>query len=120
MEFKGETTAAYSNSKECLDNQTVRYTDNQTVQCADNQEISVGNILHQEKYDSSLRGWVLCFTSFLVNGTVFGIQNTFGILFAAMMHEYGDEDDKEIAFRLCTLFYYFSVSHFIFNKITLE
>lgn len=43
-------------------------------------------------------GWVVCFTSLATNGTVFGIINTFGILFVVMRDEYG-KDDPNISFK---------------------
>ena len=57
--------------------------------------------------DSSLRGWVICFTTFLVNGIVFGIQNTFELLFSAMMYEFSSNDDSELAFKLGITLLYF-------------
>ncbi|XP_076466855.1 monocarboxylate transporter 10-like [Babylonia areolata] len=37
-------------------------------------------------------GWVVCFTSMCSNGTVFGSINTFGILFVAMLDQFGGDD----------------------------
>ncbi|XP_060068494.1 monocarboxylate transporter 10-like isoform X2 [Ylistrum balloti] len=37
-------------------------------------------------------GWVVCFTSMLTNGTVFGVINTFGIIYVVMLDEYADGD----------------------------
>lgn len=43
-------------------------------------------------------GWVVAFSSMLVNGTVFGIINTFGILYVALVEEYA-KDDPTISFK---------------------
>jgi len=45
-------------------------------------------------------GWVVAFASFWVNGTVFGMLNTFGILLPALIKEFGAEDDN-INFKVC-------------------
>lgn len=37
-------------------------------------------------------GWVVCFTSMLTNGTVFGVINTFGIIYVVMLEEYANGD----------------------------
>lgn len=37
-------------------------------------------------------GWVVCFTSMLTNGTVFGVINTFGIIYVVMVDEYAKGD----------------------------
>ena len=51
--------------------------------------------------DKGCRAWIICFTAFCVNGSVFGIMNTFGILFAAMMDGFEDTGQNNLAFRLC-------------------
>ncbi|KAJ3607112.1 hypothetical protein NHX12_026626 [Muraenolepis orangiensis] len=33
------------------------------------------------------------------NGSVFGIQNAFGILFLSLLREFGSEDDEDLRFR---------------------
>ncbi|XP_050394886.1 monocarboxylate transporter 10 [Patella vulgata] len=43
-------------------------------------------------------GWVVCITSLWVNGTVFGILNTFGILYVSMREKYA-KDDPSISFK---------------------
>ena len=45
-------------------------------------------------------GWVVCLFSFLTNGTIFGILNTFGILYVKMIKEF-DNGDEDIAFKTC-------------------
>ncbi len=45
-------------------------------------------------------GWVVCIASFWTNGTVFGILNTFGILYVKMLDEF-DNGDKNLAFKIC-------------------
>ena len=51
--------------------------------------------------DKGMRAWAVCFTVCCVNGSVFGIMNTFGILFAAMMDEFENTGQSNLAFRLC-------------------
>ena len=47
-------------------------------------------------------GWVVCFASFWTNGTLFGILNTFGILYVKILEEFKDPDsDQDIAFKCC-------------------
>lgn len=45
-------------------------------------------------------GWVVCIASFWTNGTVFGILNTFGILYVRMIEVYAN-GDEDIAFKTC-------------------
>ncbi|XP_062581636.1 monocarboxylate transporter 10-like [Saccostrea cucullata] len=57
-------------------------------------------------------GWVVCFTSLLTNGTVFGIINTFGIIHVFLVKEYA-VNDSSISFKtswigsVCTGFTFF-------------
>ncbi|KAF5890326.1 monocarboxylate transporter 10, partial [Clarias magur] len=44
-------------------------------------------------------GWVVMVASMWCNGSVFGIQNTFGILFVSLLKEFGSEDDEDLRFR---------------------
>lgn len=44
-------------------------------------------------------GWVVMFASMWCNGSVFGIQNAFGILFLSLLKEFGSEDDEDLRFR---------------------
>lgn len=44
-------------------------------------------------------GWVVMLASMWCNGSVFGIQNSFGILFLYILREFGSEDDKDLSFR---------------------
>ncbi|XP_076872789.1 monocarboxylate transporter 10 [Brachyhypopomus gauderio] len=44
-------------------------------------------------------GWVVMFASMWCNGSVFGIQNAFGILFVALIKEFGSEADEDLRFR---------------------
>ena len=37
-------------------------------------------------------GWVICLTSLWANGTVFGIINTFGIIYVQMRDQYAQEE----------------------------
>lgn len=46
-------------------------------------------------------GWVVMLASMWCNGAVFGIQNSFGILFLYILREFGSEDDKDLSFRAC-------------------
>jgi len=45
-------------------------------------------------------GWVVCFTSMLTNGTVFGVINTFGIIYVVMVDSY-PTDDENVSFKTC-------------------
>ena len=45
-------------------------------------------------------GWVVCLASFWTNGTIFGILNTFGILYVKMLEEY-DNGDPNLRFKTC-------------------
>lgn len=46
-------------------------------------------------------GWVVMLASMWCNGSVFGIQNAFGIMFVALLKEFGSgkEDDDDLRFR---------------------
>lgn len=44
-------------------------------------------------------GWVVMLASMWCNGAVFGIQNSCGVLFKAMLAEFGDPSDKQLVFR---------------------
>uniref|UniRef100_W5L3R1 Monocarboxylate transporter 10 n=1 Tax=Astyanax mexicanus TaxID=7994 RepID=W5L3R1_ASTMX len=44
-------------------------------------------------------GWVVMLASMWCNGSVFGIQNAFGILFVYLLQEFGSEDDPDLRFR---------------------
>ncbi|XP_061479613.1 monocarboxylate transporter 10 [Rhineura floridana] len=44
-------------------------------------------------------GWVVMLASMWCNGTVFGIQNSCGVLFKSMLTEFGDPGDKQLTFR---------------------
>lgn len=46
-------------------------------------------------------GWVVMLASMWCNGSVFGIQNAFGILFLSILKEFGSEDDQDLRFRAC-------------------
>ena len=37
-------------------------------------------------------GWIVCLTSLWANGTVFGIINTFGIIYVQMREQYAQEE----------------------------
>lgn len=50
-------------------------------------------------------GWLVCIVSFWTNGTLFGVLNTFGLLFVKLVDEFGDEGDDSIAFKTCKYFY---------------
>lgn len=47
-------------------------------------------------------GWVVMLASMWCNGSVFGIQNAFGILFVSLLKEFGSEDDEDLRFRTGT------------------
>lgn len=44
-------------------------------------------------------GWVVMLASMWCNGSVFGIQNAFGILFVHLLKEFGSEADEDLRFR---------------------
>lgn len=44
-------------------------------------------------------GWIVMLASMWCNGSVFGIQNAFGILFLSILREFGSEDDSDLRFR---------------------
>ncbi|XP_029352738.1 monocarboxylate transporter 10 [Echeneis naucrates] len=44
-------------------------------------------------------GWVVMLAAMWCNGSVFGIQNAFGILFLSLLREFGSEDDEDLRFR---------------------
>lgn len=48
-------------------------------------------------------GWIVCLTSLWANGTVFGIINTFGIMYVQMREHYG-KDDPEVSLKTGYLF----------------
>lgn len=45
-------------------------------------------------------GWIVCFAAMIINGTVFGIINSFGILFVPLVDKYS-KIDSSIAFKTC-------------------
>uniref|UniRef100_A0A8D0GIL7 Monocarboxylate transporter 10 n=1 Tax=Sphenodon punctatus TaxID=8508 RepID=A0A8D0GIL7_SPHPU len=44
-------------------------------------------------------GWVVMLASMWCNGSVFGIQNSCGVLFVSMLKEFGSQDDKQLVFK---------------------
>ncbi|KAL0163585.1 hypothetical protein M9458_039338, partial [Cirrhinus mrigala] len=44
-------------------------------------------------------GWVVMLASMWCNGSVFGIQNAFGILFVALLNKFGSDVDEDLRFR---------------------
>nr|XP_020492339.1 monocarboxylate transporter 10 [Labrus bergylta] len=44
-------------------------------------------------------GWVVMLAAMWCNGSVFGIQNAFGILFLSLLREFGSEKDQDLRFR---------------------
>lgn len=44
-------------------------------------------------------GWVVMLASMWCNGSVFGIQNAFGILFVSLLKEFGSENDDDLRFK---------------------
>ncbi|XP_072300262.1 monocarboxylate transporter 10 [Eucyclogobius newberryi] len=44
-------------------------------------------------------GWVVMLAAMWCNGSVFGIQNAFGILFLSLLREFGSETDEDLKFR---------------------
>lgn len=56
-------------------------------------------------------GWLVCFASFWANGTLFGILNTFGIIYVELLEEFA-APGEDIAFKTCefTLIYILLIS----------
>ncbi|XP_042359274.1 monocarboxylate transporter 10 [Plectropomus leopardus] len=44
-------------------------------------------------------GWMVMLAAMWCNGSVFGIQNAFGILFLSLLREFGSEHDDDLRFR---------------------
>lgn len=44
-------------------------------------------------------GWVVMLAAMWCNGSVFGIQNAFGILFLSLLREFGSEEDDDLRFK---------------------
>lgn len=44
-------------------------------------------------------GWIVMLAAMWCNGSVFGIQNAFGILFLSLLREFGSEHDEDLRFR---------------------
>lgn len=44
-------------------------------------------------------GWVVMLAAMWCNGSVFGIQNAFGILFLSLLREFGSEQDDDLRFK---------------------
>lgn len=44
-------------------------------------------------------GWLVMLAAMWCNGSVFGIQNAFGILFLSLLREFGSEDDEDLRFK---------------------
>ncbi|CAL8315133.1 unnamed protein product [Merluccius merluccius] len=44
-------------------------------------------------------GWVVMLAAMWCNGSVFGLQNAFGILFLSLLREFGSEEDEDLRFK---------------------
>ncbi|XP_068433758.1 LOW QUALITY PROTEIN: monocarboxylate transporter 10 [Clinocottus analis] len=44
-------------------------------------------------------GWIVMLAAMWCNGSVFGIQNAFGILFLSLLREFGSEEDEDLRFK---------------------
>ncbi|MGH0163580.1 UNVERIFIED_CONTAM: hypothetical protein FKN15_074646 [Acipenser sinensis] len=44
-------------------------------------------------------GWVVMLAAMWCNGAIFGIQNSFGIFFISLLHEFGAADDESLKFK---------------------
>ncbi|XP_062857829.1 monocarboxylate transporter 10 [Trichomycterus rosablanca] len=53
----------------------------------------------EQEYPEGGWGWVVMLASMWCNGSVFGIQNAFGILFVSLLKEFGSETDEDLRFR---------------------
>lgn len=58
----------------------------------------------EQEYPEGGWGWVVMLASMWCNGSVFGIQNAFGILFVSLLKEFGSENDEDLRFRTGTMF----------------
>jgi len=47
-------------------------------------------------------GWIVCFAALWANGTVFGVINTFGIIYVSMREQYA-KDDPDISLKTGSL-----------------
>lgn len=62
-------------------------------------------------------GWVVCFASLWANGTVFGIINTFGIVYVQMREHYA-KNDPEVSLKTGDVcFFFFSLNSFSVLKL---
>ena len=59
-------------------------------------------------------GWVVCFASFWTNGSIFGIINTFGIMYVALLEEFSGAGEEDIAFKTCK-YCYVSLNYFSYK-----
>lgn len=59
-------------------------------------------------------GWVVCIASLWVNGLVFGILNSYGIIYVPMLKIYGT-NDPNISFKTCkyNVFFFFIILNII-------
>lgn len=55
-------------------------------------------------------GWVVMLASMWCNGSVFGIQNAFGILFVSLLKEFGSEHDDDLRFRTGNTLHFLSLT----------
>merc|ERR1711978_590945 len=65
-------------------------------------------------------GWLVCFTSFFTNGTIFGILNTFGILFEKIEEEYNQPASKTAmvsSFQIFMTFFLSPVASVLVDRI---
>lgn len=46
-------------------------------------------------------GWVVMLASMWCNGSVFGIQNSFGLLYLSLLEKFGSAIDPDLRFRTC-------------------
>ncbi|MCJ8749830.1 hypothetical protein PDJAM_G00192230 [Pangasius djambal] len=53
----------------------------------------------EAEYPEGGWGWVVMLASMWCNGSVFGIQNAFGILFVSLLKEFGSETDEDLRFK---------------------
>lgn len=58
-----------------------------------------------EPPEGGFRAWLVCITSFWTNGTIFGILNTFGLLFVALKEEFEESGEADLAFKICKSFF---------------
>ena len=85
----------------------------QPLQAANGKKSSAGQEQEDFRPPDGGWGWVVCFTSMWTNGTVFGVLNTFGIIYVAMRETYA-KNDPDISFKTCMYKFHLILSFCLF------